>query len=157
MTESSVHAYASPTAHSRRPAAVRRTRPPHLRVVTARPARAPRLPFSVVVVALLASGLVGLLALNTASAESAFRQHRLQARVAVLADRQQALQITLDAQAAPQALAARAERLGMRPSPVARYLRVPDRSAGVVNVPPPQVPPRCQRHGPAGPACATAW
>ncbi len=154
MTMPSVHVYGPPGAHSRRPAPVRHTHPPHLRVVAPPPARALRLRFGLDVIAMLAAGLIGLLALNTASAQSAFREHALQAQVAVLTDRAQALQVALDEQAAPSALASRAEQLGMRPSTVAHYLQLPPGALGATTVAAPPGTPRCHARQPARASCA---
>lgn len=88
-----------------------------------RPARAP---FIAVVVALLASGLLGLLALNTVLAQDAFRLHELQAEGRVLADREQALLTAVEDLQAPSALAGRAIDLGMVPGGPPAFLRLPD-------------------------------
>src|SRR3978361_1090226 len=50
------------------------------------PARARRAPFVALVLGILLAGLVGLLLLNTASAQDAFRLHRLQASAAGAAE-----------------------------------------------------------------------
>ena len=106
----------------RRPVERRNTAAPGRRV-TARPrhrltaatvaANPPRAPFIGLVVVLLGGGLLGLLGLNTALAQGAFRQHDLERQVAALGDQQQALQQRVAQLAAPSRLAQQAKALGM--------------------------------------------
>jgi hypothetical protein len=86
---------------------------PRLTVVARAATRAPRIPFVVLVVALLVGGLVGLLLLNTALQRGAYTTTALRDRAAALTVRQQQLQVRVDAMAEPQRLAQRALRLGM--------------------------------------------
>ncbi|AUG76735.1 cell division protein FtsL [Kitasatospora sp. MMS16-BH015] len=79
-----------------------------------RPARG-RVPFVVLVVALLSGGLLGLLALNTALNEGTFELSRLQKQTTELTDQQQTLQKQIDQGSAPDALERRARELGMVP------------------------------------------
>lgn len=89
---------------------------PRLTVVP-RPARAAaRLPFVALVVGLLGAGLIGLLLLNTGMERGAFKVTALRAQVAALDIRQQALQLQVAALQDPQAVAERAQRLGMVPN-----------------------------------------
>ncbi|MGW4891162.1 FtsB family cell division protein [Kitasatospora sp. NPDC004240] len=67
------------------------------------------------VVLLLAAGLLGLLALNTALNEGSFELSRLQRQTTTLTDEQQGLQHQIDQGAAPDALERRARELGMVP------------------------------------------
>jgi hypothetical protein len=114
---------AHPAARSR--AAVR----PGLRLVTVPRAAAARLPFAILVSAILGSGLVVLLMLHTLAAQDAFTLHHLQRHAATLADTEQELTV-LDQQAqAPSSLAARARSLGMVP---AGSLRIVHRRDGRV-------------------------
>ncbi|MFE9770227.1 septum formation initiator family protein [Streptomyces sp. NPDC005931] len=78
-------------------------------------ARAARTPFVVLVVALLGGGLIGLLVLNSALSEGAFRLDDLQRDTKNLTDEEQALQRDIDAHSAPDALERRARDLGMVP------------------------------------------
>jgi hypothetical protein len=71
---------------------------------------------------LLAAGLLGLLLLNTALAQNAFRMHALQQRSAVLAEQEQALSLQADKLSDPAALAAAAARLGLMPGGLPEYL-----------------------------------
>ncbi|MER5639699.1 septum formation initiator family protein [Kitasatospora sp. NPDC002227] len=82
--------------------------------IAVRPARG-RVPFVVLVVALLSGGLLGLLALNTALNEGTFELSRLQKQTTELTDQQQTLQKQIDQGAAPDALERRARELGMVP------------------------------------------
>ena len=109
----------------RRPAPAARR--PALALVPAS-AAAPRgrTPFVVLVVTLLAAGLLGLLLLNTALAQDAFRLHTLKEDSRALADREQMLMRQVEAQRAPQALAEKAAALGMVPAGPPAFLRLPD-------------------------------
>lgn len=100
-----------------------------LRIVPPRAAprrKAARAPFLIVVVAMLAAGLLGLLALNTMLAQDAFHLHELQASGKALDEREQALEKEVEALQAPAGLAARATSLGMVPGGPPAFLRLPD-------------------------------
>lgn len=109
-----------------------RTRPrrPRLALVpTGRPApRGPlrRSPFVAVVVSLLGAGLLGLLMLNTALAQDAFRLHTLKQDSRALEDREEALRREVEALQSPQELAGRAAELGMVPAGPPAFLRLSD-------------------------------
>ncbi|MEU9299519.1 hypothetical protein [Streptomyces sp. NPDC048269] len=98
---------------------------------TARPARparpgsgsggqAARMPFVLLVVALLGGGLISLLLLNSALNEGSFQLSRLKKETTALTDEEQALQRDVDGYSAPDALQRRAQELGLVPggSPV---------------------------------------
>ncbi|HVA59952.1 MAG TPA: hypothetical protein VNG13_05380 [Mycobacteriales bacterium] len=111
-------------------ASVPRPRPP-LRLVPTAPTpqagqRPGRLAFVLLVVGLLGAGLVGLLLLNTLSAQDAFRIQDLQLRAGQLADAEQALAGQVDTASAPDALAAAAQRLGMDPGGAPIWVRLRD-------------------------------
>src|SRR4051794_23391558 len=112
------------TATARRTSAERTER--KLSVVPAAPFQAPRTPFVIVVVAILAAGLVGLLLLNTALAQGSFRVHDLQRNTAALQDREQQLQIAVDAADNPARLAAAARHLGLVAAEDPGFLRLSD-------------------------------
>ncbi|MFE6055548.1 hypothetical protein ACFQ6N_32780 [Kitasatospora sp. NPDC056446] len=78
------------------------------------------------VVVLLAAGLLGLLALNTALNEGSFELSRLQKQTTVATDEQQSLQHQIDQNSAPDALARRAAELGMVPAGGMAFLDVPN-------------------------------
>jgi outer membrane biosynthesis protein TonB len=77
------------------------------------PVRARRAPFVVLLLVLLASALIGLLLLNTASAQDSFRLHTLQDEDAVLQQQMNALTGMADGLDNPATLASRAAALGM--------------------------------------------
>ncbi|MFC9130332.1 septum formation initiator family protein [Streptomyces sp. NPDC057099] len=78
-------------------------------------AQAARMPFVLLVVLLLGGGLIGLLVLNSALSEGAFKLDDLQRETKSLTDEEQALQRDIDAYSAPEALQRRARELGMVP------------------------------------------
>ncbi|MFD4654350.1 hypothetical protein ACFWP2_01845 [Kitasatospora sp. NPDC058444] len=78
------------------------------------------------IVVLLAAGLLGLLALNTALNEGSFELSRLQKQTTVATDEQQSLQHEIDKSSAPDALARRAAELGMIPAGGMAFLDVPN-------------------------------
>ncbi|MEU9074216.1 hypothetical protein [Kitasatospora sp. NPDC048538] len=78
------------------------------------------------VVVLLAAGLLGLLALNTALNEGSFELSRLQKQTTVATDEQQGLQHQIDQSSAPDALAKRAAEMGMVPAGGMAFLDVPN-------------------------------
>ncbi|WP_030707350.1 hypothetical protein [Streptomyces sp. NRRL F-2580] len=96
------------------------------RALGGRPARprpggqAARMPFVLLVVALLGGGLISLLLLNSALNEGSFQLTRLKKETTALTDEEQALQRDVDAYSAPDALQRRAQELGLVPggSPV---------------------------------------
>jgi hypothetical protein len=92
----------------------------------------------VLVVALLAVGLLGLLLLNTVLNQDAFTLHQLEQRTAVLTDREQALVERVAVEESPARLAARARALGMVPSSSPAFIRAAD--GAVVGVPAPATP-----------------
>ncbi|MDX2695020.1 septum formation initiator family protein, partial [Streptomyces ipomoeae] len=85
------------------------------RLLPANSGRAARTPFVLLVVLLLGGGLIGLLVLNSALSEGAFKLDDLQDDVKSLSDEEQALQRDVDAYSAPEALQRRARELGMVP------------------------------------------
>lgn len=110
-------------------------RPRRLRRVGGRTAG--RTPFALLVVALLASGLIGLLMLNTALDQGSFALSRLQRQTSQYTQEQQSLQQQIDRESAPGQLAARARQLGMVPggdpaflADSGRVLGTPSRVAG---------------------------
>ncbi|MDT0461661.1 hypothetical protein [Streptomyces gibsoniae] len=110
---------------------------------------AARTPFVLLVVLLLGGGLIGLLVLNSALSEGAFRLDDLQRQTKNLTDEEQALQRDVDAYAAPDALQRRARELGMVPGGAPAFLNpdgtvrgVPSATAGqpAVNTAAPRPP-----------------
>jgi len=76
----------------------------------------PRLPFVLLLAALLIGGLVGLLLLNTVLAQDAFALQRLQAAQGVLDDEEAALRAASERLDDPTTLGAAARALGMVPA-----------------------------------------
>ena len=97
-----------------------------LTVVPHRRRRASRIPFAALVVLTLGLGVVGLLLLNTSLQQGAFHTATLGAQAANLLDRQQDLELRVDALRSPQRLAERARRLGMVPYLNPVFLRLSD-------------------------------
>ncbi|WP_371672084.1 septum formation initiator family protein [Streptomyces sp. NBC_00289] len=85
------------------------------RLFPAGPGQAARAPFVLLVVLLLGGGLIGLLVLNSALSEGAFKLDDIQRDTKSLTDEEQALQRDVDAYSAPDALQRRARELGMVP------------------------------------------
>jgi hypothetical protein len=89
---------------------------PDLRLLPAPAPSTRRLPFVLLVVGLLGAGLLGLLLLNTLSAQGAFTVSHLQQRSQQLTDREQALHTKIAQQESAAALARRARSMGMKPA-----------------------------------------
>ncbi|MFF0164490.1 hypothetical protein [Streptomyces prasinus] len=117
-------------------------------------AQAARTPFVLLVVLLLGGGLIGLLVLNSALSEGAFRLDDLKRETKGLTDEEQALQRDIDAYSAPDALQRRARELGMVPGGDPAFLN-PD--GEVRGVPGPAAASRAPLVlAPEAPATATA-
>lgn len=86
---------------------------PGLTIVPKVAARAPRVPFVILVVLVLGGGLIGLLLLNTSLQRGAYEITDLRARSAALSARQQSLQIAVDDLRQPHRVAKAALALGM--------------------------------------------
>ena len=134
-------------ARSRAPrlaeAAVERAR---LTLVPARTTRAPRAPFAVLVLAILAAGVVGLLMFNTHMQQGSFYATRLQQHASDLTARQQALDMQLERLRAPQRLATAGKALGMVAPGVPAFVKLSDGS--VVGTPTPASPDDAVRINP---------
>ncbi|MFI6853493.1 septum formation initiator family protein [Streptomyces sp. NPDC050416] len=102
------------------------------------PGQAARTPFVLLVVLLLGGGLIGLLVLNSALSEGAFKLDDLQRETKSLTDEEQALQRDIDAYSAPEALQRRARELGMVPGGDPAFL-APDGTVKGVPSPAPGV------------------
>jgi outer membrane murein-binding lipoprotein Lpp len=104
-------------------AAVERAR---LTVVPSRAEAAPRAPFVVLVVLLLAGGVAGLLAFNTSMQQASFKATALEQQAAALAAEQQSLSMDLEQLRDPQRLAVAAKQLGMVPPTTPAFVRLAD-------------------------------
>lgn len=107
----------------------------HLKALPSPSSHAPRAPFLIMMGALLAAGLLGLLLLNTTLAQGAFIAHDLQAQTTALADQEQALVQKVAEQESPMVLERRARAIGMVPSSTPVFLRLSD--GAVLGVPVP--------------------
>jgi hypothetical protein len=124
----------APRPTSPAPAGAARRRPA-LSVVPPMDAPAPRTPFVLLILVLVGAGLVGLLLLNTAINENAFRLHDLQSEQEALDLREQQLDRDIERLEAPGTLQAAARRLGLVPGGNPAYIYLP--SGQVVGVPTP--------------------
>jgi cell division protein FtsB len=98
-----------------------------LAVVPRLRSRAPRVPFIVLVSALLLTGVVGLLLFNTSMQQASFTAAQLEDQADVLAARNQALRTELETRSSPERIALIAQcRLGMVVGPQAGFLDVHD-------------------------------
>jgi hypothetical protein len=98
----------------------------HLSVVPGPVRRAARGPFIAFLAAILALGLLALLALNTVLAKGSFAVYDLRAESARLADREQALLQQVAAAESPEQLESAARGLGMVPAQNPVFLRLAD-------------------------------
>jgi hypothetical protein len=115
---------------------------PALRLIPGRAAIAGRVPFAILVGAILGGGLIALLLLHTMAAQDAFRLHDLQRQASDLRDTQQQLEVSAQHLEAPGALATRARQLGMVPTGSISFVRLRSgRIVGVAKAATPQVAP----------------
>ena len=98
----------------------------NLRVVPARRPGSPRAPFVLLVVALLAGGLIGLLLLNTSMQNGAFELAELEKKAETLQSKHAQLALEVEQRSTPAALAEQASGLGMVPNANPVFLRLPD-------------------------------
>ena len=99
---------------------------PRLRVAPPAPINAPRAPFIALVVAVVVAGVIGILLINTKTAENSFRIDTLQKQRAKLDSQQQALENEIAAYNSPGSLDAAARRLGLVKADSPAYIRLPD-------------------------------
>lgn len=90
--------------------------------------QAARTPFAVLVIAMLAAGVVGLLMFNTHMQQASFKATALQDRVNVLTAKEQSLDLELDRLRDPQRLAVAAKALGMVAPSQPAFVRLSDGS-----------------------------
>ncbi len=104
-----------------------------------------RIPFAVLLAAILIGGLLALLGLNTASAAGEVAQRKYDAANASLSDIQQQLTRDLAAHQSPAELAKEAARLGLIPAANPAFLRFnPDGSVTILGSPGPVTIPAPQ-------------
>ncbi|MEO7062121.1 MAG: hypothetical protein ABI083_20580 [Lapillicoccus sp.] len=97
-----------------------------LRVVPSAIGRSGNGLFAGVCAVVLLTGLVALLMLNTSLAQGAFELTSLQQKSGVLADTQEQVTASLDAQRSPRSLAAQAQQMGMVPAESMAFIRLSD-------------------------------
>ncbi|MFF4327509.1 hypothetical protein ACFYZT_13380 [Streptomyces sp. NPDC001591] len=142
------------------------TRGQAARLVRGRPAgaspggarQAAKMPFVLLVVALLAGGLISLLLLNSALNQGSFQLSRLKKETTALTDEEQALQRDVDGYSAPEALQRRARELGLVPGGSPVFLRPDGKTAGTpaaAEAPPPPPPSPTPTPPPAPAPAAT--
>jgi hypothetical protein len=88
--------------------------------------QAARTPFAVLVIAMLAAGVVGLLMFNTNMQQASFKATALQDHVNVLTAKEQSLALELDQLRDPQRLAVAAKALGMVAPSQPAFVRLSD-------------------------------
>lgn len=94
-------------------------------VPRARRSRAPRVPFIVLVSAILLGGVIGLLLFNTSMQQASFRETALASQARDLGARQQTLEMEVQELADPTRIAKKAQGLGMV---------IPTTPAGVIDL-----------------------
>ena len=99
---------------------------PRLWVAPPAPINAPRAPFIALVVGIVVAGVLGILLINTKTAENSFRIDTLQKRQAKLDTQQQELENQIAANNSPGSLDAAARRLGLVKADNPAYIRLPD-------------------------------
>ncbi|MGH3741000.1 MAG: hypothetical protein ACRDT1_06670 [Micromonosporaceae bacterium] len=99
------------------------------------PVTAARAPFVTLVLILVATGIVGLLVLNTRINENSFQLEGMRDRQAALDVKEQQLSSQLADKQSPGNLAAAAKRLGLVPAGAPAFLQLPD--GRVLGVPQP--------------------
>jgi hypothetical protein len=101
---------------------------PRLTIVPKVAAKAPRVPFVILVVLVMGLGLVGLLLVNTALQRGAYDLQELRSRSDELARTQQALELQVADLRQPQRVAKAALGLGMVGNPAPAFLHLEDGS-----------------------------
>lgn len=108
---------------------------PRLRVAPPAPINAPRAPFIALIVAVVVAGVIGILLINTKTAENSFKLDTLQKQQSDLDAREQALRNEIAANEMPGSLDAAARRLGLVKAESPAFIRLPD--GKVIGVPAP--------------------
>lgn len=95
---------------------------PRLAVIEGFAGRRSAIPFALLILGVLGTGLLGLLMLNTAMDENSVKTAQAQQRQAALTDREQQLAQRLAGLSAPAALASQAAALGLVPNPQPAFI-----------------------------------
>jgi cell division protein FtsL len=101
-------------------------------------ARAPRVPFVLLVSVVLALGVVGLLMFNTSMQQAAFTTSRLEDKAAALTAQEQALAVEVEALRNPQRVAEQAQAMGMVLPAASCFLALSGRQPGCAAAPAPR-------------------
>jgi cell division protein FtsI (penicillin-binding protein 3) len=104
---------------------------PRLVIVAPPRSTAGRLPFLILIGAVLVSGLLMLLMLHTLAAQDGFKVNALQTKLNTLTDTEQGLAQQVQQDSSPAKLRKAAAALGMVPSTIPSYKRVHGRVVGV--------------------------
>lgn len=99
----------------------------HLRSVTAPEQGRSLMPFMWACILPVIAALAVVLLINTSMAEGAYERRDLKIEIAALHQEAETLSETIEANGAPEALAARAERLGMAPAEALGFVSLSDR------------------------------
>jgi hypothetical protein len=99
---------------------------PRLRVAPPAPVSVPKAPFVAGVLAVVITGVVGILVLNTKINENAFRLEALQQQQGKLDRNEAQLTANLAEKESPTSLAAAARRLGLVPAGSPAFITLPD-------------------------------
>jgi len=99
---------------------------PRLWVAPPAPINAPRAPFIALVVAVVVAGVLGILMINTKTAENSFRIDSLEKQQAKLDSQQQDLENEIAVNTSPGSLDAAARRLGLVKADNPAYIRLQD-------------------------------
>ncbi|MDN4483969.1 hypothetical protein [Demequina lignilytica] len=113
---------ASRSAAGARPSGPQR----HLRPVAAPEQARSLMPFMWACILPVVGALAAVLLINTAMAEGAYERRDLKIEIAALHQEAETLSETLEANGAPEALAARAEQLGMAPATALGFMSLSD-------------------------------
>jgi cell division protein FtsB len=108
------------------PRSLEEARAAGLRLVRPVRSRARKAPFVVVVLAVLAAGLVGLIIMSTVLQAQSFEAAKLDRQAASLATEQQAIARDVDRLQSPANVASRAIAIGMVPNANPAFLRLSD-------------------------------
>jgi hypothetical protein len=120
---------------ARKPVRVAPEGKPRLRVAPPVPVSGPRAPFVGLVLAVVVTGVLGILVLNTKINENAFQLDSLRTQQATLDQQEQELDQHIADISSPNSLAAAARRLGLVPSGTPAFIKLPD--GRVLGVPQP--------------------
>lgn len=97
---------------------------PQLKSIPGSKGALPSLPFALLIVGIMVSGMIGMLLLNTYVQEQALALRKSQQAASQLGFRTSNLQAQVNAASAPGEIAARASALGMVPNPYPNFIDI---------------------------------